>query len=163
MSTLFELVDDMEQLHDMATDPDCDPQVLDDTLEGIIGAIEVKAGGYVNVIKQLEMEQKQAEELSKAFAAKAKIRENSIKRMKNALLIAMERMDKKELPAGDFTFKIQKNGGLEPLVIDAPENVPDSMTKIIIEPDKDKIRQFLKDNTADWAHIEPRGKHIVIK
>ena len=47
MSTLFELVDDMEQLHDMATDPDCDPQVLDDTLEGIIGAIEVKAGGNV--------------------------------------------------------------------------------------------------------------------
>lgn len=163
MSTLFELVEDCQLLYEMATDPDCDPQVLEDTIEGIMGMIEIKAGGYVNVIKQLEMEQKQAEELSRAFAAKAKIRENNIKRMKDTLLAAMDRLNKTELPAGDFTFKVQKNGGKEPLVIDDPGKVPDNLTKITIEPDKDKIREFLKDNTAEWAHIEPRGKHIVIK
>lgn len=163
MGTLFELVSDMQALYEMATDPECDPQALADTIDGVMGAIETKAGGYVNVIKQLEMEQKQAEELSRSFAAKAKTRENSIKRMKETLLMAMERLDKTELPAGDFTFKVQKNGGKEPLVIDCPERVPSNMTKITVEADKDKIREFLQTNAVNWAHLEPRGKHIVIK
>lgn len=163
MGSLFELVDDMQILYEMATDPECDQQALKDTIDGVMGAIEIKADGYVNVIKQLEMEQKQAEELSRAFAVKAKTRENSIKRMKETLLTAMNRIGKTELPSGDFTFKVQKNGGKEPLVIDDPTKVPSNMTKIIVEADKDKIREYLKVNKADWAHLEPRGQHIVIK
>lgn len=163
MSTLYELTNEMEMLYQMATDSDCDMQALEDTIEGVMGAIELKAADYVNVIKQLEMEQSQAEIVSKAFADKAKTRENSIKRMKLALITAMDRLGKTELPAGDYTFKVQKNGGKEPLKIDDPEKVPDNLTKVIIEPDKDKIRDYLKEHDVDWAHIEPRGKYIVIK
>lgn len=159
--TLFEIVDDMKQLYEMATDPETDPEVFSDTLEAIKGALQVKAGGYVNVIKQLEMEQKQAKEISKAFADKAKVRENNIKRMKDMLQIALETSNDTELEAGDFTIKLQKNGGAQPLVITG--EVPENMTRVIIEPDNDKIREFLKDNTCEWAHLEERGKHIVIK
>lgn len=159
--TLFEIVDDMKQLYEMATDPETDPEVFSDTLEAIKGALQVKAGGYVNVIKQLEMEQKQAKEISKAFADKAKVRENNIKRMKDMLQIALETSNDTELDAGDFTIKLQKNGGAQPLVITG--EVPENMTRVIIEPDNDKIREFLKDNTCEWAHLEERGKHIVIK
>lgn len=163
MGTLYELVGDMNALYEMATDPECDPQALQDTIEGVLGMIEAKAGGYVNVIKQLEMEQAQAEAVSSAFADKAKLRKENIKRMKDALMYAMDSIDKSELPAGDYTLKIQKNGGKEPLVIDDPEKVPNSLTKITIEPDKDKIREYLKENTADFAHLEERGRHIAIK
>ena len=159
--TLFEIVDDMKQLYDMATDPETDPEVFADTLEAIKGALQVKANGYVNVIKQLEMEQKTAEELSKAFADKAKVRKNNIKRMKDMLQIALETADATEMEAGDFTIKLQKNGGVQPLVITG--EVPDNMTRVIVEPDNDKIREFLKDNECNWAHLEERGKHIVIK
>lgn len=159
--TLFEIVDDMRQLYDMATDPEADPEVFNNTLEAIKGALEVKAAGYVNVIKQLEMEQKQAKEISKAFADKAKTRENNIKRMKDVLLIALDTANETEMDAGDFTIKVQKNGGAQPLVITG--DVPENMTRVIIEPDNDKIRDFLKDNECNWAHLEERGKHIVIK
>ena len=159
--TLFEIVDDMKQLYEMATDPETDPEVFSDTLEAIKCALQVKAGGYVNVIKQLEMEQKQAKEISKAFADKAKVRENNIKRMKDMLQIALETSNDTELEAGDFTIKLQKNGGAQPLVITG--EVPENMTRVIIEPDNDKIREFLKNNTCEWAHLEERGKHIVIK
>ena len=57
--TLFSISDDMLELYKMATDTDIDPQVFADTLEGLKGMLEVKACGYVNVIKQLEMEQKE--------------------------------------------------------------------------------------------------------
>lgn len=161
MSTLFEIVDDMKELYELATDPDMDPQIFEDTLEAIKGSLEVKAKGYVNVIKQLEMEQKQAEEVSKMFAEKAAVRKNNVKRMKDMLKFALEGTNQKEMAAGDFTVKLQNNGGLQPLKITG--DVPESMTKVIVEPDNDRIREFLKENTCEWAHLEPRGTHIVIK
>lgn len=164
-NTLFSLVDDMQSLYEMGTDPDLDPQVLTDTLESVMGSIEVKASGYVNVIKQLEMEQKQAEVVSQEFQKKARVRENAIKRMKEALKVAMERLDTKELDAGDFKIKLQKNGGKQPLVLDG--DVPENMCKVILEPDKDRIRAFLEgleeSDVCAWAHLEQRGEHIAIK
>ena len=161
MATLLEIVDDMKELYEMATDPEVDPEVFQDTLEGLKGMLEVKACGYVNVIKQLDMEAKQAKEVAQMFTDKAKVRENNIKRMKDVLKMAMDSTEQKSMAAGIFTIKLQKNGGLQPLVSDG--EVPQNMTKVIVEPDGNKIREFLKDNTCEWAHLEPRGEHIVIK
>lgn len=160
-NTLFELVDEMQDLYQMAIDPECNPEVLEGSIESVMGLIEVKACGYANLLKQLDMEAKQAKQVAEMFTEKAKVRENNIKRMKEALKIAMDRLNKKELPAGAFTIKLQANGGLQPLKIDG--EVPQNMTKVVVEPDNDKIREYLKENTCSWAHLEERGKHIVIK
>lgn len=159
--TLFEIVDDYQNLYELATDPDTDPEVFNDTLEAIKGALEVKSCGYVNVIKQLEMEAKQADEVSEMFKAKAEVRKNNIKRMKEMLKSALEATNQDSLTAGAYTIKLQKNGGVQPLVIDG--DVPQNMTKVIVEPDNAKIREYLKDHSCEWAHLEERGKHIVIK
>lgn len=159
--TLFEIVDDYQNLYELATDPDTDPEVFNDTLEAIKGALEVKSCGYVNVIKQLEMEAKQADEVSEMFKAKAEVRKNNIKRMKEMLKSALEATNQESLTAGAYTIKLQKNGGVQPLVIDG--DVPQNMTKIVVEPDNAKIREYLKDHSCEWAHLEERGKHIVIK
>ena len=161
MGTLFDITEDFRSLYELATDPECDEQVFQDTLEGLIGELEVKSCGYTQVIKQLDMEAKQAKEVSQMFADKAKVRENHIKRMKEALKMAMETAGTDQIAAGAFTIKLQKNGGLQPLKITG--EVPDNMTKVIVEPDTDRIREFLKDNECEWAHLEERGKHIVIK
>ena len=164
MATLFEIVGDMRELYEMATDPDIDPEVFQDTLEGLTGMLEVKACGYVNVIKQLDMEAKQAKEVAQMFTDKAKVRENNIKRMKEVLKMAMNATDQKSMAAGAFTIKLQKNGGLQPLVIDG--EVPQNMTKVVVEPDTNLIREYLageEDQKCEWAHLEPRGEHIVIK
>lgn len=159
--TLFEIVDDYQNLYELATDPDTDPEVFNDTLEAIKGALEVKSSGYVNVIKQLEMEAKQADEVSEMFKAKAEVRKNNIKRMKEMLKSTLEATNQESLTAGAYTIKLQKNGGVQPLIIDG--DVPQNMTKVIVEPDNAKIREYLKDHSCEWAHLEERGKHIVIK
>jgi hypothetical protein len=161
MSTLFEITDEFKELYELGADPDVDSEVWEDTLEALTGELEVKGTGYVNVIKQLEMEAKQAAEISKMFANKQKVRENHIKQMKDALKLAMEKIGTDEIDAGIFKIKLQTNGGVQPLVIDG--DIPQNMQKITISPDNDKIRQFLKNNSCEWAHLEERGKHIVIK
>ena len=70
-NSIFDIHGEMQELYSMGTDPDLDPQVFADTLEALKGELEVKSAGYVQVIKQLDMEAKQAEEVSKAFAEKA--------------------------------------------------------------------------------------------
>ena len=161
MGSLFDITAEYQALYELATDPECDEQVFQDTLEGIMGELEVKSCGYVNVIKQLDMEAKQAKEVAQLFSDKAKVRENHIKRMKEALMTAMETIGKDSMPAGAFTIKLQKNGGLQPLKITG--DVPKNMTKVIVEPDGEKIRELLRDNECAWAHMEERGKHVVIK
>ena len=160
-NSIFDISGEMMELYNMATDPEVDPQVFADTLEALKGELEVKSTGYVQVIKQMDMEAKQAEEVSKMFADKAKVRKNNIKRMKEALQFVMEAHSMDSMPAGAFTIKLQKNGGVAPLEITG--EVPQNMTKVIVEPDNDKIREYLKDNECDWAHLGERGKHIVIK
>ena len=161
MGSIFDIQGEMQELYLMGTDPDIDPQVFADTLEALKGELEIKSCGYVQVIKQMDMEAKQAEEVSKAFAEKAKVRKNNIKRMKDTLQWVMETQGLKEMPAGAWTIKLQKNGGVAPLEITG--EVPQNMTKVIVEPDNDKIREYLKDNECDWAHLGERGQHIVIK
>lgn len=160
MATLFELTTDMQALYALATEED-DEQAFLDTLEGLKGMIQDKAASYVDVIQQLEMEAAKADIMAKQFAQKRDVRKNNIKRMKEALMWAMDQMDVKEMPAGDYTIKVVKNGGVQPMVIDG--DVPDNMTKVTVEPDNAKIREFLKDNTCEWAHLEERGRHIAIK
>lgn len=161
-TTLFDIVGEFQDLYNMATSEEIEAEeAFIDTLESLKGELEAKSAGYVAVINRLEAEQAKAEEVAKAYNAVAKSRKSAVKRMKDTLLMAMDGLNKTEMPAGDLTIRIQKNGGLQPLVIDG--EVPDNMMKVIYEPDNDKIREFLKDNTCEYAHLEERGRHIVIK
>ena len=161
MGTLFDLRGEFQALYQYATADD-DEQAFLDTLEALRGELEVKAGGYVHVIKQLEMEANECSKVMEAFKLKKERRENNIKRMKLALMEAMDDAGVDSIPAGEYTLKIAKNGGLQPLKIDG--DVPDNFTKVKIEPDNDLIRKALNDGEElDFAHLEPRGRHLNIK
>lgn len=160
--TLFNIVGEFEVLYELATDESVDGQTFADTAEALMGELEVKADGYVAVINQLEMEAQKAKEIAEQFKTKAETRTNNVKRMKEALRYAMERLDMTELKAGDYTIKLQNNGGKLPLVID--DVVPDEYYKVVYELDKDKMRKALDDGKQlKFAHYGERGKHVTIK
>lgn len=161
MSSLYELTSEFMMLYELAAS-DEDEQAFLDTLEGLKGELSAKAGGYVHVINQLAMEAAECSKVMNAFKAKKEVRENHIKRMKEALMEAMDAAGVDKLQAGEYTLKIAKNGGVQPLTIDG--EVPDNFKKIIYEDDKDKIRKALSDGEVlEFAHLEERGRHLNIK
>ncbi len=162
MGTLFQIAGEFEELYSLATQEQLDEDLFNGTLEALTGELEVKGAGYVAVINQLDMEAKKAKELSEAFKLKAETRVNAIGRMKDVLKIAMDRIGTDKIDTGDFTIKLQKNGGKQPMIVDG--EVPNDFLKVIYEPDKEKIRKVLEEGSKlDFAHLEERGKHIVIK
>ena len=162
MSSLFQITSDMQTLYDMLTDPDADVQAVRDTLDGMMGELEVKASGYIAVLEQMDMEQKKAEEMYKFFKEKADARKNGIKRMKDAIKWAMINLNLDKIEAGNYTIKLQANGGKLPLQIIG--EVPDNFKRIIYEDDTELIRKHLEDGeTLGFAYLEERGKHVVIK
>ena len=162
MGTLFNIVGEFEELYALATQEELDEQLFNDTLEALTGELEIKGAGYVAVIQQLDMEAKKAKEIAEAFKMKADARINAIGRMKDALKVAMTRIGTDKIDAGDYTIKLQKNGGKQPMLI--TDEVPNDYLKVIYEPDKEKIRQALEEGTElSFAHLEERGKHIAIK
>ncbi len=164
MSNLFNIVGEFNELYEMATsEEEQAEQVFIDTLESLKGELTQKAAGYVAVMNRLDMEMKKAEEIEKRYKAIKESRKNAIQRMKDACLWACDELGVKEIDAGDMTIKVKNNGGQLPLIIDKPELVPENLTKITIEPDNAKIREYLKDNECDFAHIGERGRHIEVK
>ena len=162
MSSLFEITSDMQTLYEMLTDPDADVQAVRDTLDGMMGELEVKASGYIAVLEQMDMEQKKAEEMYKFFKEKADARKNGIKRMKDAIKWAMINLNLDKIEAGNYTIKLQSNGGKLPLQIIG--EVPDNFKRIIYEDDTELIRKHLENGeTLGFAYLEERGKHVVIK
>ena len=161
MSSLYELTGEFQALYELAIN-DEDPQAFLDTLEGLKGELEVKAGGYIHVIMQLMMEANECDKVVEAFEAKKQTRVNNVKRMKEALIGAMDAAGIDTLKAGEYTLKIAKNGGVQPMKITG--DVPDNYKKVIYEDDKELIRKALNDGKElSFAHLEPRGRHLNIK
>lgn len=164
--TLFDLSGEYKRLYELGVSEDEeDYQVFLDTLEALTGDISVKSEGYVKVINKYQMEKAKAKEISDRYSAYMKACENAEKRIKDRLLMCMDIMNVTEIPAGDFTIKIKKNGGLQPLKYVDGAKVPDNLTKITIEPDGNKVYEYLKehDGKSEFAYLEERGRHIEIK
>ena len=53
MESLYELTEQYAAVRDMLFDEDVDEQVINDTLESIEGAIEVKADNYAKIIREM--------------------------------------------------------------------------------------------------------------
>ena len=163
--TLFDLVGEYKELYAMLTDADDDDQqILEDTLEGVTGEIEVKAQGYLKVLNQLDMEIEACKKQKAEWDARLKARENGKKRLKQHLLEGMLMLGKNELDAGGVKIKVANAGGVLPIVYDENKTVPERFTKITIETDSKLVREALdKGEDLDFAHFGERGKVLKIK
>ena len=163
METLYSLTSDYQELMELAgsTDPE-DEQAFADTLEGILGAIDIKADGYATVMTEINGRMDIIKAEIDRLTAIKRVLENHTARMKDALLRSMQTTDRREIKTDLHTFKIVKNGGKVPLIIDG--DVPDDMCKVILEPDKDRIREAIESGAViPYARLGERGEHLVIK
>ena len=164
MNELFHIAQQYQEVYDMLTDPEVDEEVVNDTLEGLMGEIEVHAAGFVPVIERIDMEQKACKQHKDEWAAAERVRKNRKERFLNMIKETMIALGINEINAGDVTFKLQNAGGVLPVIMDADKTVPESFTKITIETDNALIRKALENGEElDFAHFGERGKVLKMK
>ena len=161
--TLYEIKEDFKRLLSLAEDPETDPEIFADTLEGLDGELEVKAEGYGIVIKQLEGDAALLEsEIERLTDKKVKIEAN-IEKMKSSLFAAMVETKKEEIKSDLFSFQIKKNP--PHVVLDVPaENVPERFIteKVTRNISKTAIKNAIKDGEEiDFAHLEQDEKLVI--
>lgn len=162
---LYELSEQYQKLQEMAFDPEVDEQTLKDTMEGLWGEIEEKADGYARIIFGMEADIKVLKEEEERLRLRRKSLENRSELLKNNLEANMRYIGKTKFKTALFSFNIQKNGGLQPLVIDGLiEDIPG---KYLIAqepvPNREAIRELLEEKQVEWAHLEPRGESLRIR
>lgn len=164
--TLYELTDAYQQLWDMIDDPDIDEDVIIDTLEGIDGEIEEKADGYAKIMAQIDTLTAGLQKEEERLSARRTSLENRKKWLKKHLQACMEATGKTKFKTDLFSFNIQNNGGIAPLILDTKdyEHLPENMRTVTYGPNNKAIRDYLKaGNTLEWARIGERGKSLIIK
>ena len=157
MNTLYQLTADYLNLLEMAEDPDIDEQAFMDTLDGIEGAIEIKAENYAKIMRQLEADAAACDAESKRLKNKAKTIENNIKRMKQALQYAMVATGKTKFKTALFSFGIQKNPASVVMDETYIENIPE---RFLVRKDPEINRKAIRDainageDLEGLAHLE---------
>ena len=165
METLYSLTQDYKNLLDLAGSADPEEiKTFNDTLEAVLGTIEVKADGYAAVMTEIEGRANiVAKEINRLKAIEDRLVATH-KRMEERLKTAMEEIGTKEIKTDLHRFKIVGNGGKAPMIVDEG-CVPDEYMKkeVKMSPDKDKIRKALESGEClTFAHLEERGTRLKI-
>lgn len=159
---LYEIQEQYLQLLEIAEDPDVDPQVIADTMEGIEGEFEDKADGYAKVIAQLTAEADALKKEADRITARKKAIDNSIGRIKDTLQAAMVACDKRKFKTTLFSFGIQKNPA-SVVITDENRVAHDFLIPQPPKIDKKAIKNALDEGFCfDWAHLE-QGESLRIR
>lgn len=162
MSKLYELKENWKKISNMLYEEEIDEQCILDTLESIEGEIEDKADSYAIIIKELSADAEACKQEKLRLEARQKSFENRAKILKTKLEETMRETGKTDFKTSLFNFKIQKNGGLEPLwTTEDLRLIPWDFLKK--EPDNTKIRELLQTQQVSWAKLEERGESLRIR
>ncbi|MFR5804621.1 MAG: siphovirus Gp157 family protein [[Clostridium] symbiosum] len=163
--SLYELTEEYAALQEMMYDPEVDELTLRDTLEAVWGEIEDKADGYAKIIIGMKSDIEILREEEKRLEARRRHLEVRSQYLKDTLEANMLAVGKTKFKTPLFSFNIQKNGGLQPLVIDGLiDDIPGKY--LVPQPpvvNNDAVRKLLSEKQVDWAHLEPRGESLRIR
>jgi len=145
MTSLYAMTDEYrEALRCMEAD-DIDDQVIADTLEALSGDIMDKGRNVAAFLQNLEVGADAIKSAEGRMAARRKVIENKVTRMKEYLRTSMEACDITEISCPEFVVKLGKPSAV--CQIDDAELLPDDCvtTKTTTAPDKRGILRRLKD------------------
>lgn len=164
MASLYNMTAEWENVFNMLLDPEIPEDAVFDTIEMIEADMDTKADSYAKIIKLMEGD----EEIIDGEIRRLKDRKTAITNRKNALKSNLENMmrttGRTKFKTALFSFGIQKNGGLAPLIMLAPTNeIPAEWLKPG-EPDTAKIREALeRGKGCPFATLGERGESLRIR
>lgn len=154
--SLYDLTGNFLVLQEMMSDPDVDPEMIQDTLEAVDGDIEEKLNNYGMIITNLKGLAENIKTEKKRLDEKEKTINNRIERMKKNIRESMIAMDKKKIKTELYSYTVKD--GVPSVVIDDEDRVPSEFRKP--QPDKidmDGIKRLLKASDKDfneYAHLK---------
>ena len=168
--TLLQITDDMAALGDLLSD--CGGDISSPEVEAAITAWESeltdnlhdKLDAYAVLISEMEARAAVRKAEAKRIAERAKVDENSASALRERLRMVFQIKQLPTVETKRYKISLVNNGGKAPLLIEG--EVPNEFTKTVtvIEPDKDKIRQFIEGGgTTSFARIGDRGQRISIR
>ena len=162
--TLYELSKDYLNLLGLAQDPEVDPGVLYDTMDGIVGGIQDKIDNYMMVIREVEADVRKYDEEIKRLTAQKKVLETNARRMKDHVMESMIAMDMMKIKTDHYSVSVANNGGVQPMEIADIEKIPEEYRIYKPEADTDKIRKALEQGKIlTFAYLRQRGQHLNVR
>ena len=167
MSSLYQLTGKFLELREMLFDPECDEQLINDSLECLDCSIEEKADNIAKLKRELEGNVDEIDVEIKRLQARKIMLTNRKERVVNYLMASMRAIGKTKFETALNSFGIRKAGGNVPVILDCPpEKLPDRFQKISIEADIPAIREHLSaSGGADftYAHLGERSEYLSIR
>jgi hypothetical protein len=138
---LFEMTTSAQALYELLTSGEIDEQTFLDTLEAM--GTEEKLESYCKVIRQLEADAEMFKAEKERMAKKQKVAENSIARMKTAIIGYLKAQNTEKASAGTFTVALSTSKAVN---ITDESKVP---VRFLVEQapkiDRNAIRRELMD------------------
>lgn len=156
-TSLYVLADEYLIAADRLADLDLDDQTIADTLEGLAGALEVKATNVACFVRNLESAAEQIKKAEVAMNLRRKAIENRAERVKAYLKAQMERTGVLKIDSAYLSIAIKKN---PPAVcIDAESQIPAEFMRVVPPPapvpDKKALAEAIKaGKEVPGAHME---------
>ena len=166
MSTsLFVLAQEYRDAAEKLSQLDLDDATISDTLEGLSGALEVKATNVAMFVRNIESLAEQIKAAEEDMKKRRTALENRAERIRHYVMTSMQSAGITKIECPYFKIAIQDNP--ESVVVDDEKQIPRAY---FIEPpppeprlDKTLVKKAIKDGfTVNVAHLE-RTKRLVIK
>ena len=147
--TLYDITGRLKDLYEICGDPDVDPEVWQDTFEGVVGERNDKFNGYAAVISKLKADGAAIKKMETMLYAKRKAIESSVDRMHAKISESMAATNERTVKTTYWTFAMRKNP--QSVVIDNASLVPKQYLKYA-EPTIDK--KALRDDLINGEKLD---------
>lgn len=139
-----------------------DELILSEDPETALSIISKDSALVVEAIERIVAQNNELDDQIKKLQSRQKGFKKLKDGLKKVLTEAVKSTDQKVVETDKFIFRLCDNGGVQPMEIDG--EVPDAYQKIVMEPDKKKIRAALDaGEELGFAHFKERGKHLRIE
>ena len=127
-----------------------------------VNVLKAKGPNLVKMMKEIDGSLEDIKGKIKKLQAEKKKLEDGREMMESKLIEAIKATGLLEVESDEYIFALKKKGGIRPLKIIEGE-VPDGYQKLIMEPDKEKIRKALENGEElEFAYLEEKGLSLKV-
>jgi hypothetical protein len=170
MATLLEITDDLKALDELLAE--CGGDITDTAIAATVDSwfarldsdFNGKVDNYSALITEIRHRAETRKAESERLARRAKSDENAADWLSSRLREALEQRGIKKVDTDRYTVSVVGNGGKQPLLLDAEIPGEWTKTKMVVEPDKERIRSCLEaGESLPFASLGERGKRLSIR